>query len=233
MNMSLPVPTLMLVTDRHLAGGEDQLVEKVAQAVEAGVNVVQLREKDLPEAQLVRLADRLRGVIDGRALLIINGPHEVALDSGADGVHLPEGAPVIERHRRPDLSLAFGGLNESAARPELRGLFVGRSVHSLAAALRAQEEGADYLVAGPVYETWSHPSAAPTGLALISQISGTVQVPVLGIGGIDAHRVADVMRAGAAGVAVISAILGAASPSAAARALRAALEAAAAGVVRS
>ena len=103
---------------------------------------------------------------------------------------------------------------------------MGRSVHSAEAARRAEAEGADYLVAGPVYETRSHPGVEPAGLALIGKIAPAVRVPVLAIGGITTERVAEVVRAGASGVAVISAVLAQREPRAAAEALRRALDAA-------
>ena len=195
----------MLVTDRRLAGGEDALVDAVAEAVEGGVNAVQLREKDLPEAELLPLARRLREVTAGRALLMVNGPLEVALEAEADGVHLPEHAP------------AQGGGPEPH-------VIVGRSVHSVDAAVRAEQEGAGYLVVGPVFETASHPEAQAGGLEIIRKVVSATRVPVLGIGGITSKNAADVMRAGASGVAVISAILGAEFPGVAARELRDAVD---------
>ena len=197
-------PVLMLVTDRGLAGGEAALVDAVAEAVEGGVNAVQLREKDLPAVELLPLALRLRGVIRDRAFLVINGSLEVAFAAEADGVHLPEAAPSVERPPRPFL--------------------IGRSVHSREAAEHAWTECSDYLIAGPVYETRSHPGDAPRGLALVEAITRAVAVPVLAIGGITPGRVEDVLRAGASGVAVISAILGAGSAGAAARELREAMQ---------
>ena len=201
---TLPTPALMLVTDRRLAGGEDALVRAVAEAVEGGVNVVQLREKDLAPEELLPLAHRLREVTGGRALLLVNGPLEVALEAGADGVHLPEDAPAQGWPDGPS-----GGV-------EPRGFVVGRSVHSPAAALRAAEEGADYLVAGPVYKSASHPGGSPAGLEIIRKVVSVSPVPVIGIGGITAKNAPDVMGAGASGVAVISAILGKESPAEAA-----------------
>lgn len=194
----------MLVTDRKLAGGTDGLVDAVAQAVEGGVNAVQLREKDLPAEELLPLARRLRAVTRERAVLIVNGPLEVALSAEADGVHLPEVAPPVERPSRPFL--------------------VGRSVHSREAAERAWAECCDYLIAGPVFQTPSHLAASPAGIALIEAVAGAVAIPVLAVGGITPEGVEDVLRAGASGVAVISAILGADSAGDAARGLREALE---------
>jgi len=210
--MPLPLPCLMAVTDRSLCGGAEGLVAAVEAAVSGGANAVQLREKDLTEAELLSLARRLRDVTEGRALLVVNGPLEVALAAGADGFHLPEDAPL----ERPT------------------GFLVGRSVHSAEAARRAEAKGADYLVAGPVYETRSHPGAEPAGLALIEEVARAAGVPVLAIGGVDAGRVEEVVRAGASGVAVISAVFAAPNPRAAAEALRRALDAAwaAAGAAR-
>jgi thiamine-phosphate pyrophosphorylase len=201
----------MVVTDRVLCGGADGLAAAVEAAVSGGADAVQLREKDpdgrsLPASELSTLARRLRAVTQGRALLLVNGPLEVAVAVGADGVHLPEDAPMPPRPRR--------------------GFLVGRSVHSAEAACRAEAAGADYLIAGPIFETRSHPGVEPAGLALVEEIARAVRVPVLAIGGVTAGRVEEVVRAGASGVAVISAVLSQPDPRAAAEALRRALDAA-------
>jgi thiamine-phosphate pyrophosphorylase len=198
----------MLVTERRLADDEDALVEAAAAAVEGGVNAVQVREKDLDTEALAALAARLRAAIGGRALLIVNGDAPAAAEAGADGLHLPEDAPF---QRPPGLRL------------------VGRSVHSAEAAALAGREGADYVIAGPVYETASHPGVAPAGVRLVSAVAAAVSVPVLAIGGVTAERVAELRAAGADGVAVISAVLGSESPRAAASRLREALAAVPAG----
>src|SRR5439155_9325473 len=153
---------------------------------------VQLREKDLPPEELLPLARLLRPVTRHQAAFILNGPLEVALAAEADGVHLPENAVMVERPQRPFL--------------------IGRSVHSLEAAERARAEGSDYLIAGSIFQTASHPNAKPAGLELIESIVGVVTAPVLAVGGITDRRVRDVVRAGASGVAVISYILSARSP---------------------
>jgi thiamine-phosphate pyrophosphorylase len=194
----------MLVTDRSRCGGADGLVAAVEAAVEGGADAVQLREKDLPFSDLLPLARRLRQATLGRALLLVNGSVEVALAAAADGVHLPEDAP-------------------SAPRPR-EGFLVGRSVHSVDAAIRAEAEGADYLIAGPVYETRSHPGVVPAGLRLIRDVAATVRTPVLAIGGVTAGRVEEVVRAGASGVAVISAVLAQPDSRSAANELRHALD---------
>ena len=203
--MGLVLPCLMVVTDRGLCGGVDALVAAVEAAVSGGADAVQLREKDLADGELLSLARRLREATRG-ALLVVNGPLAVALAAGADGVHLPEGAPPVSRPRED--------------------LLLGRSVHSLEAARRAGAEGVDYLIAGPVYETRSHPGATPAGPALIEEAAQAVRVPVLAIGGVTPERVEEVVRAGASGVVVISAVLAQRDPRAAAEALRRALDAA-------
>ena len=212
--MALPRPCLMLVSDRSLCADEDGLLAAVEAAVTGGVDAVQLREKDLAASKLSSLARRLHQATLGRALLLVNGPLEVALAAEADGTHLPEAAPPVGRPRDDFL--------------------VGRSVHSLEAARRAEAEGVDYLVAGPVYETRSHPGREPAGVSLIQEITRHVGTPTVAIGGVTAARVEEVVRAGASGIAVISAVLRQPDRRAAADELRRALDAAwaAAGAAR-
>jgi thiamine-phosphate pyrophosphorylase len=112
---------------------------------------------------------------------------DLALACGARGVHLVEGDIEIRDARR--------------AGPEL---FIGRSVHSLAAAQDAAAAGADYLVFGPIWTTPSHPDARGVGLDALREVAAAVRpVPVLAVGGVDATRTERVMRAGAAGWAAI------------------------------
>ncbi len=197
----------MLVTDRTLC---PDLPAAVDRALYAGVDVLQLREKDLPEGDLLPLARDCRRISAGRTLFLVNGSLDIALAVGADGVHLPQAAPLIERPR-PDFLL-------------------GRSVHSLDEALAAATQGLDYLIAGPIYETRSHPAAAPAGLRLIEAVARAANLPVLAIGGITAANAGEAIAAGAGGVAVISAVLASPDPRVAARDLRRALDAAWAGV---
>jgi thiamine-phosphate pyrophosphorylase len=199
-------PALMLITDRSLLRG--RAIEEVAsQAVDGGVTAVQLREKDLSSCDLYELAMTLRAVLQGRALLLVNDRADVACVSGADGVHLPE------RCLPPRAVRSLVG----------EGCIIGRSVHSVEAAVQAEREGADYVEVGSVYETASHPGITPGGLALVRAVAEAVSLPVIAVGGIDAARVRDVLAAGADGIAVIRAILSATDPAAAARSLRHAL----------
>jgi thiamine-phosphate diphosphorylase len=200
--MRLPIPCLTLITDRRLCQSLS-LEEAVVRAVGGGVNVVQLREKDLAAAQLVPLADRLRAITQDKALLIVNSRLDVAQVCGADGVHLPERGPSVAVTRR----LAGDGF------------IIGRSVHSAEEAVRAQDEGADYVQVGAIFPTRSHPGLPAAGLGLLESVAARVTIPIVAVGGISAGNVGQVMQAGARGAAVISAILDAPSPGAAARRL--------------
>ncbi len=197
----------MLITDRTRLRG--RLLEEVASlAVDGGVAVVQLREKDLSGGDLYELAITLRAALRGRALLLVNDRVDVALAAGADGVHLPERA-----------------LPGSAAREMAgEGCIVGRSVHSVEAALHAEEQGADFVEVGTVYETASKPGATPAGVELVRAVAQAVRVPIVAVGGVSAENIAAVVGAGAEGVAVIGAVMDADDPKRAAGRLRSALD---------
>lgn len=202
--VSFDRPILMLVT-RPMP--DDALIRVVAQAVAGGVDWVQVREKDAPVARLDRLLTRLRKVVGERARFLVNPPSGWAGGASADGLHLPEAGHSIEVARHSVGPTAL----------------VGRSVHSLDAAHRAEAEGADYLVAGQIFATGSHPGEPPRGLPFLEVIAGQVSLPVLAIGGITPENAAACLRAGAAGVAVLSGIMDAADPRSAAAAFRRAL----------
>ena len=207
---SLPRPIVALVTDRNLAGGPDALIDAVALAVDNGVNLVQMREKDLPDAIQLALAQRLREVTNGKALLFVNDSVSIAEASGADGVQLTAQSRSIASARA------------RAARP----LLIGRSVHGVDAAREAAAQGADLLVVGTVYASPTHPGQPPAGVGLVGWCA-QAGVPVVGIGGITAQNAGAVMQAGASGVAVISAVLGSPDPGDAASQLAAAVRGAA------
>jgi thiamine-phosphate pyrophosphorylase len=207
MKRTLPKQCLMLVTDRKQC--HKPLEEVVAQAVKGGADVIQLREKDLPPIELLRLAAVIRKVIGRSSILIINGDARVARDSGADGVHLPE-----------------DGLSIADAREILgKDALVGKSVHSTPDAVLARASGADYLVLGTIYASSSKPNVTPAGTELLAQISGLIRIPVLAIGGVTAPRVPQILQTGAAGIAVCSSILASRNCLFATRALRSALDA--------
>ncbi len=206
MPVALPDPCLCLVTDRTV-GDESTLVERVAEAVEGGVDLVQLREKDLHGAQLLDLAGRLRQAIGDRALLVINERVDVAAALPADGAQLGEDAVPVPAARR-----ILG-----------QDRLIGRSVHSVAGAKQAVRDGADFLVAGTMFASRSHPGEEPAGLGLVRQILRECSLPTVGIGGINAGNCGQVIEAGAIGVAVITGILADPRPGDAARRLKEAI----------
>ena len=202
MPRTLPRPILMLVTDRHLCAPRS-LVEVARQAAAAGVNAVQLRERDLGAGPLLELGRALRAALGTTTLLIVNDRVDVALALDADGVQLPESGMAVGEARKllgPDR-------------------LIGRSVHSLEGALAAARAGADYLIFGPVYATRSHPGAPSSGREALHEAAQAVPIPVIAIGGINHENARGLVLAGAAGVAVVSNIMAAASPRSAAEAL--------------
>jgi len=201
----LPLPCLMLVTEPA-----DDLALRVAQAVDGGVDVVQWRDKRKSVGKRGKVIAALASATKDRALLIANGDWEANVREGVRKVHLPE------------KSLPVGVVKFRIG----SGAMVGKSVHSVAAAVQAQGAGADYLVAGTVYASPSHPDVAPQGLDFLREVCAAVNIPVLAIGGVTPENVAECLAAGASGVAVLSPIMNAGAPRGAAQAFRAALDAA-------
>lgn len=201
---------LYLITDRNnLPAGRD-LLTAVGQALDGGVRAVQLREKDLPADELYRCAMELKSLMDRYgARLLINDRIDVALAAGADGVHLGE-------HSLPT----------HAARKILgKQAIIGRSTHHAGDIEREYRQGADFVTFSPVYFTPSKaPYGAPQGLEALRRACASASLPVLALGGIRRDRIPEVRAAGAAGVALISAILAASDPEAATRALLAEIQ---------
>jgi len=153
------------------------------------------------------LTSELKAAIGGRAALIVNERVDVAAAAVADGVQLGEEAlPVTEARKL----LPNGAL-------------IGRSVHSVEGAVRAEAAGADVLVVGTMFPTGSHPGVDPAGLGLMRETSLRCSIPLIGIGGINPNNLAEVMTAGGSGIAVIRSILAAPDPQAAAEELKTAL----------
>ncbi len=179
----------------------------ITAALAAGVDAVQLRDRQASGRSLLAAAESLRPATRAHGgVLLVNDRVDVALAVGADGVHLPAASFPIAVTRRlvgPDA-------------------WIGRSTHSPAEAEAAAAEGADYVVLGPIYATPSKAAFGPP-LGIDAIAAARTARPLLAIGGITADRVAAVRRAGADGVAVIRAILDAPDPGAAAAELRAAV----------
>jgi thiamine-phosphate pyrophosphorylase len=188
---------LCYVTDRRSlaedpATAKNVLLEKIEQAAEAGVDWIQLREKDLPARELAELAAEAVPCI-GNSALFINDRLDVACVCKSAGVHLGERSLPVNEARR------FAGLRSTETE-----FLVGVSVHSLEAAQQAERDGADYVIFGPVFATPSKESlGAPQGLARLREVCEQVAIPVLAIGGITVETALKCLAAGASGIAAI------------------------------
>ena len=214
----LPRPILCLVTDRHrLTPDADAetavlvLERFLDQAVEAGVDLIQVRERDLEAGVLCRLVRRVVNRTRGTGVrVVVNDRADVALAGGADGVHLRGDSPAAARLR--PLSPAW---------------VIGRSVHRHDVA--DPDPQADYLLFGTVFSTASKPDLTPSGLEPLAALASSSPAPVLAIGGITPGNARECRIAGAAGIAAIGAFLpegtapGALGVHAAVRAFRTAL----------
>lgn len=191
-----------------------RVADVVRAACAGGAGVVQLRRKGDAGLETLRLAERCRAITAAAgALFVVNDRLDVAMACDADGVHLGQ----------DDLPLAV-------ARRVWPGHVVGRSTHSLAQAVEAEAEGADYAGVGPVFATPTKPGRAAVGLPLVAEASNHLHIPWFAIGGVDAQTLGCVLGAGARRVAVVRAVCDAADVERAARGLRDALDAACAGV---
>ncbi|MCP3891629.1 MAG: thiamine phosphate synthase [Desulfobulbaceae bacterium] len=194
--------SLYLVTDRTLSR-KRSLSAIVSVAVLGGVSCVQLREKNCSTREFVSEARQLLQVLQPKKIpLIINDRVDVALAVGADGIHLGQS----------DMGL------QDARRLVGKTMIVGISAESTKDALEAEKYGADYIGVSPVFSTETKADIAPPlGLLGVAEIRRRVSIPVVGIGGINLSNCADVIRAGADGVAVVSAIVASACPETASR----------------
>jgi thiamine-phosphate pyrophosphorylase len=200
--VNLPDPPLLLVTDRHQA--RLPLLEVVTAALAAGCRWVSVREKDLSaDDQLALARTLLPSVRRHGARLTVHGDAALAKASGVDGVHLSAGSD-------PALSRAMMGA----------GKLIGVSIHTITEAEAIDAGVVDYAIAGPAFETASKPGYGPEiGRKGLAEIARVARVPVLAIGGINVARVAEVLAAGPAGVAVMGGVMRAADPGAAMKAL--------------
>jgi thiamine-phosphate pyrophosphorylase len=201
--------SLYLVTDRGLSRGRPT-TEIVEAAVSGGVTCVQLREKDCSTREFIAQAQAIRDRLQALAIpLIINDRLDVAMAVEADGVHLGQTDMPLE--------MARAIVKDT--------MLIGISAESLRDAVEAEKGGADYLGVSPIYATPTKTdTAAPLGLEGLRQIDETVNLPLVGIGGLNQNNAGAVIRSGADGVAVVSAIVAVDDPEQAARNLRSAIE---------
>jgi thiamine-phosphate pyrophosphorylase len=190
-------PLVFYVTDRRSLSTANtaDLLEKIRDAVAAGCDVVQIREKDLSAKALLQLAREALsvGVAAGTEGLLVNDRLDVAIAAGAAGVHLG------------GFSLAAGDVTRRCLAGHAPADFlVGVSCHSLQEIVAAEESGANYVFFGPVFDTPSKRSfGSPQGLKRLREACRAVKIPVVAIGGVDEKNAAECMKAGAAGIAAI------------------------------
>lgn len=197
--------SLYLVTDRLLSRGRSTR-EIVEAAVAGGVTCVQLREKKCGTREFINEARTIRSLLKEKNIpLIINDRIDVALAIEADGVHLGQQDMPIDMARK----ISAGSL------------LIGISAESIDDAARAEQDGADYIGISPVFSTATKTDTGPPlGLAGVKAIRKLVDIPLVGIGGINNQNGSSVIAAGADGIAVVSAIVSASDPTAAAQQLR-------------
>ena len=186
----------VLITDRKVCG--KKLTDIIEQAIDGGVGTVQLREKDLNTGDLFNLAKEIREITERKgANLIINDRVDIAIAVDADGVHLGWQSLEIDTVRR------MIGQDK----------IIGFSAHSLEEAERAENSGADYISISPIFNTANKDYfIKPLGVGEIGKIKEHINIPVIALGGINENNIDKVLKNGADGIAVISAILLSDSP---------------------
>ena len=195
---------LYLVTDQKLAGANN-IVDVVKRAILGGVSVVQYRDKDVDTGLMIKMAEQIYEITKSCGVpLIVNDRVDVMMAIDADGVHVGQSdmpARLVRSLIGPDKIL-------------------GVSVKTVDQAIKAVDDGADYLGVGDIFGTATKKDAGlPIGLDVLRAISAVVKVPIVGIGGINDSNAQDVILNGADGIAVISAIVGKNDPKAAAKKL--------------
>ena len=202
------------MTDRHslsaLKGGDsiDLLLEKIEDAITAGVDWVQIREKDLSAKDLAHVVEGALRIAakhssgGNRTRILVNDRLDVALTENADGVHLGEKSlPVADAK---SLLRTMGSLGRKEK------FLVGASCHSKDAAQAAARCGADYIFFGPIFATPSKTAfGAPQGLGRLADVCRVVEIPVVAIGGVTQENAASCIAAGAEGIAAIRLFQGA------------------------
>ena len=183
---------LYAITDRHLCAPRT-LYDTIHDLLDVGVSAVQLREKDLIDAEYIKLAESLRKLCHTySAQLFINSRIKIAMGIGADGLHLPGNSVSVQK----------------VSEETNRRFIIGSSVHTLTEAKQRETEGADFITYSPIYPTLSKPGYGPAvGLEELQKVTKTINIPVFALGGITSERVSECLDAGAYGVAVMSGLM--------------------------
>jgi thiamine-phosphate pyrophosphorylase len=187
------LPVLCWVTRSTTLGGKNPLV-LAREVISNGVDMVQVRDKNVSRKCLKKFVLDIKSIANDRIILTVNGNIQIAQETDIDGVHFPE----IEYSHNQD---------------DLKGIIIGQSAHSIDSAIKSESMGCDYIIAGTIYPSKTHPDGEVSGLKLIEQIKKHLSIPVIAIGGINESNIVDVMNSGADGIAVIGAISESVNPS--------------------
>lgn len=208
---STDLPRLYLIFDipqsTLRAGDIARLSAELNELLQAGVRLVQLRAKNLPDADLLEVARALVPIAHASgARMLINTSADICHQTGADGVHRPAHGQSVAALRR-------AATRENVEHTEI---LIAISCHSLQTVRAAHDEGADFVTLSPIFPTPSKPGYGPSlGVANLQQICEATQIPIYALAGITPPRAGECLQAGAAGIAVLGGILHAPSPGAA------------------
>jgi len=186
------IGSLYVILDRQVLAGRDELAT-ASQIIEGGARVIQLRDKQSNKRELLPIAQKLKDLCAKAGILfIINDYLDIALAINADGLHIGQGdlpLPTIRKELPIDK-------------------LIGCSVNTVSQAIRAQEEGADYIAVGSIFPTTTKTDATVVGIDRLKEVKEKVSCSLVAIGGINEENAARVLAAGADSIAVISAVLG-------------------------
>jgi thiamine-phosphate pyrophosphorylase len=194
---------LYLVTDKKALKGRD-MIHAVSRSLDAGVEIIQFRDKESSDRDFFETGKKIKKLTEGKKVLfIVNDRVDMAVALGADGVHLGQDDIPVEKARE-----ALG-----------KNKIIGLSTHSLEQIREAAEKGLDYVAVGPVFATPTKPGYKAVGLELVAKAKKELNIPVVGIGGINESNINEVMNAGADKAAIVRAVLSADDPFEAAKKL--------------
>ncbi len=181
-------PIVSLITDTSVYQNKEKMVDNIAQAINIGINMVQIREKKLLNEEKKKLIKKIIAKTNNKPIIIINDEYELCKEFNIDGIHIPEKKVEQIKNLKSKLN------NDQ---------IIGCSIHSLESAILAEKLGADYLQFGSIFKTKSHPGQEPLGLKELKKITENINLPVIAVGGINEKNCLLPLQKGAYGIASI------------------------------